>query len=635
MEAARNPHDEQTGDDADALRTELARLRDRVKQYRVLAESAPVGIFQVDRDGHTVFINERLLSMTGLSEADAAGLGWMQAIHPDDRERIRQAREAAEQSGREFHDEYRLLARDGTVRWVQENAAPYVDEYGRLAGYIGTVIDISDRKHIEARLRDEERLLWHFIEDAPAAIAMFDREMRYLTVSRRWLSDYGLEGQTIIGVSHYTIFPEIPDRWKAFHQRALAGEVIRAAEDPFVRLNGTVQWLRWEIRPWYDDTGAIGGILIFTEDITDLKNAEERLRRRNRALRLLTTTNEALIRTRSEAELIQRVCDIAVEAGGYRLAWVGYVESNADQVVQPAAHAGADLGYLTEHTFSWDESRPEGRGPLGQAIRTKRPVFADDFATAPEMTLWRDDALARGFRAGIVLPLITGDEVIGVFVLYRGEPYHFLDEETTLLMELADDLAYGLTTLRLRVERHRAEAALRDFARKTIEAATEGKLIICDADTIGQMVGPPLATWEICHVQDLTLVRHGIAERAKAAGMAEERLDDFLLCISEAATNACKHAGEGTATLHRVADDLIAVIVDHGPGIQTLNLPALALTSGYTTAVSLGMGYKAMISLADHVYLATGPAGTTVAIRMSLQPPPTTQTAFPGLSDTW
>jgi PAS domain S-box-containing protein len=136
---------------------------------------------------------------------------------------------------------------------------------------------VSEYQEIEEALRTSEQRLTLFIENAPAAIAMFDSDMRYISVSRRWISDYGLDGQDIIGRTHYEVFPEIPERWKKIHRCALAGESQRCEEDPFPRMDGRVDWVRWEILPWYKSNGERGGIILFTEVITERKQAEEEL----------------------------------------------------------------------------------------------------------------------------------------------------------------------------------------------------------------------------------------------------------------------------------------------------------------------------------------------------------------------
>lgn len=167
----------------------------------------------------------------------------------------------------------------------------------------------------------------------------------------------------------------------------------------------------------------------------------------------------------------------------------------------------------------------------------------------------------------------------------------------------------------LELEQHKLE-----FYRRTIEAATGGKLLISDLADIEKHAGPALASWQIRAPEDLGPVRHQITDLAISAGMEESRVDKFILCIGEAITNAIKHASMGNVSLHRAGASLICVVGDNGRGIAALNLPEVALARGYSTAGTLGMGYKVMISFADRVYLATGPDGTTVAIEMALVP---------------
>ena len=138
-----------------------------------------------------------------------------------------------------------------------------------VCGHIAIVQDITERKKAEEALRASDGLVRLFIEHAPAALAMFDREMRYLHVSRRWRNVFCLGDIDLRGRSHYEVFPELPERWKEAHRRGLSGEILKEESDRFERADGTVQWKCWEIRPWHNETGAIGGIVIFSEDVTE------------------------------------------------------------------------------------------------------------------------------------------------------------------------------------------------------------------------------------------------------------------------------------------------------------------------------------------------------------------------------
>ncbi len=140
-------------------------------------------------------------------------------------------------------------------------------------------------------------LLRLFIDHAPSSMAMFDREMRYLYASKRWRDTYGLGGRRIKGMSHYDVFPEIPAEWRNAHRRGLAGEVLRSEADRFERLDGSVQWVRWEIYPWHESNGKIGGIVLFTEDITERKKAEEALRESEENFRELADAMPQLVWT--------------------------------------------------------------------------------------------------------------------------------------------------------------------------------------------------------------------------------------------------------------------------------------------------------------------------------------------------
>lgn len=139
--------------------------------------------------------------------------------------------------------------------------------------------EIQQRQATENNLRENQQLLKLFVRHAPAAIAMVDSQMRYLIVSKRWLENYQLVEQDIIGQSHYDVFPELPERWQQNYQDILSGKVasLKSEEDTLERPDGTVEWLRWELLPWYDCQGEIGGLIMFYELITERKLLEQKL----------------------------------------------------------------------------------------------------------------------------------------------------------------------------------------------------------------------------------------------------------------------------------------------------------------------------------------------------------------------
>ena len=201
--------------------------------------------------------------------------------------------------------------------------------------------------------------------------------------------------------------------------------------------------------------GEIGRLVVaLNEMAAKRQEAEKALLRINRALRTLSACNEVLVRATEKEHLLGEVCRILVELGGYRLAWVGEALEDGEKTVRPVAWAGCEEGYLSAVRISWGENE-WGRGPTGRAIRTGEPVICRDVLIDAHYTPWREEALRRGYRSSIALPLRSDGRVLGALNVYAAEAGAFDPEEVRLLMELADDLAYGLVALRTREEAHR------------------------------------------------------------------------------------------------------------------------------------------------------------------------------------
>lgn len=215
-------------------------------------------------------------------------------------------------------------------------------------------------------------------------------------------------------------------------------------------------------------------------DISRRKAFEEELRRTARAMRVLSASNQSLVRSADEADLYHSICRSATAAGGYPLAWIGFAEADQSKSVRVAAAAGEGVGYLERLEVTWGDE-PKGRGPVGQCIRTGRAALCNTLDSNPNFKPWRHKAAQAGYRAVVSLPLRHEAEVIGALTIYAREPDAFGHDEIELLEELASDLSYGITAHRRRQAQARAEEALLQSAlefRTLFDAANDSIYIV-------------------------------------------------------------------------------------------------------------------------------------------------------------
>ena len=252
---------------ADALRTSEAK-------FRTLASYAPVGIFQSDATGRTTFVNPCWVELAGREAAEVQGQGWLQCIHPDDRERVLRHWETNRVSAGASDDEFRFLRPDGQVLWLQGNAVPLRNEEGTVTGYIGTVIDITERKAAEAALRSKEQQLRLVTDTAPIMLAQFDAGRRFTFVNRAYCEKRGLPAEAIIGHPIAEVVgAEAYERIAPMLDRVLAGETM--SQEVEMDYQGVRSWISASCVPERDAAGAVCGWVTSLVDITERRRAHD------------------------------------------------------------------------------------------------------------------------------------------------------------------------------------------------------------------------------------------------------------------------------------------------------------------------------------------------------------------------
>ena len=326
-----------------------------------------------------------------------------------------------------------------------------------------TSSDVSETEHIsfeEALRRSEERYR-NVYDTAPLAFVIWDRDCRITGWNNSAERMFGWSREEVIGSNFFEFL--IPERARPHVEEIVAsllqGKLPSHSINENLTKGGEIILCEWNNSILYDSEGRFDGAISLALDTTGHRRSEEALWKVNRALKMLSECNHALVRAANEEDLLHEICQIIVDKGGYRLAWVGIAITDEKKTVVPVAQAGYEEGYLESLNITWDDTE-KGRGPTGTAIRTRKPSIAKDILNDPNFAPWRAEATKRGYASSIALPFITNGRALGTLNIYAEETNAFNEEEVELLAQLADDLSFGMISLRAREERKRAVEAL-------------------------------------------------------------------------------------------------------------------------------------------------------------------------------
>jgi PAS domain S-box-containing protein len=468
-EVATNDHarSQQALEKSEAVQRELAARMETETARLVAAQAvAKMGSFETNLSDQSVSWSDE---MHHIFETDPATFrptlqSFLVLVHPDDRAAVAAA------TGRFIGPlaiqmiEHRLVMADGRIKFVSVQWQAFYDNGDVPQRLIGTCQDVTAQRLSEASIR----LQAHMLDNVGQAVIGTDARGT-ITYANQFVKElYGWSPDEILG--------------KDILDVTVGREGRRDAEQIMSTLQLGSKWNgEFVVRhrdgrefaasvtnaPLRGEHGDIIGVVGISEDITarnrvaaELRASVSEISRTNRALKMLSNCNEVIARAQGEVEFLKQICQIAVDHGGYRMAWVGYAEHNVEQTISPVASAGVDDGYLTQAGISWNAGVPEGLGPAGQIIRSGKAVTCRDIRNDPAFEPWHTLAEERGYRGFVGMPLREGARTFGLLALYSGEVYESTPDEMALLEEMADSVAFGIVSLRAQSERRVMEAAV-------------------------------------------------------------------------------------------------------------------------------------------------------------------------------
>jgi diguanylate cyclase (GGDEF)-like protein/PAS domain S-box-containing protein len=419
--------------------------------FRDLFETAPYAKVVIDGSGNIVLVNAQTERLFGWQRSELIGQKVelllperFRAPHSDHRSRYSNA-----PMPRNMGIGLELLGRrkDGAEFSVEISLSPLQTPTGLLVS--AAIRDISDRIRTEAALEKEREFLKALLEslnegisacDAQGTLTLFNSAAREIVglpeqplppeKLAEYYSVYLADGKTPAPLEQIPLF------------RALQGETVHDVELVLAPKGKSRRTILVNGRPIVTPSGKKLGAVNAFHDITESKKQQDSILRLSRVYAVLSGINTLIVRCRNRDELFREACRIAIEKGGFRLAWIGLLDPELS--LKPVAFHGLDDGYIVQLGISLKPGDLSGQGPAGMALRERQPYISNDIASDPAMARTRALALERGFRSLVCFPLLVRGEVVGSFCLYAGEAGYFDEEEMKLLSELAGNISYAM-----------------------------------------------------------------------------------------------------------------------------------------------------------------------------------------------
>jgi PAS domain S-box-containing protein len=300
-----------------------------------------------------------------------------------------------------------------------------------------------------------------YLDIADVMLIVLGADRKVKVMNRKGLEILGCEKEDVLGKDWFDTFVPKRDRAATVEgfKMLMTGKDAPMAryQNAVLTKHGEERLISWHNKTLLDKDGKITGTLSSGEDITERDELVKGGLRATRALRTLSSANQVLIRAQAVKELLDKVCKVIVQEGGYPMAWVGVADETGHvKHVRPVTVAGDQTGYLEEVHITLEGDGPKGKGPMAMAFRSGRTVMLKFMKTSLDQLPWRQKALDSGYKSVISLPLKNHGGVVGALNIYSETEDAFDDNERVLLEEMADDMSFGMNTINARHEKMKA-----------------------------------------------------------------------------------------------------------------------------------------------------------------------------------